>query len=262
MAAPAAAPLLIAHRLGRSAGPDSSEQALAHTLRGPATGLETDVCLTADGELVLLHDPWLAMSTTADGWIHEVTWAQLRDARLRDRDGVPTDQRLLRVDDLLDRAPADLLLQFDVKVHGDQALAARTALHLAGRLRDRGATQRSEVLSFHATACAAVAATGQRTRLIVWADHDPLGLIRWAHGHGVAGVCVEHFLLHRDLVTTLRQGGLSVATGTVNDPELARRMAALQLDAVTTDAPDRVAAAVASAAADAQLARSTAMIRG
>ena len=33
-------------------------------------GLETDVCLTADGRLVLLHDPLLTLGTTLDGWAH------------------------------------------------------------------------------------------------------------------------------------------------------------------------------------------------
>ena len=58
---------LIAHRLGREPGPDSSRAALASTLGGPVDGVETDVCLTAGGQLVLLHDPWLSTGTTASG---------------------------------------------------------------------------------------------------------------------------------------------------------------------------------------------------
>lgn len=251
-------PLLYAHRLGRDAGPDSSAAALAVTLDGPADGLETDVCMTADGELVLLHDPWLALGTTVTGWAHEVPWNPiLRDARLRDRTGEPTEERILRVDDLLDLVPTSLLLQFDVKVHGNPGLAAATARGIGGRLRDRRAEDRAEILSFHSAACAASAALGHHTRLIVWADHDPQALVRWARANGVAGVCVEHFLLHAPLIATLLDGGLSVATGTVNDPELARRVTVLGVEAITTDVPERLAAAPAH-----QLARSAAMMRG
>jgi glycerophosphoryl diester phosphodiesterase len=254
----AARPLLYAHRLGREAGPDSSAAALAATLDGPADGLETDVCMTSDGELVLLHDPWLATGTTAIGWAHELAWdLDLRHASLRDRTGQATAQRILRVDDLLDLVPRSLLLQFDVKVHGDSALAVETAQRLSKRLRDRGAEDRAEVISFHSAACVAAAAMGQRARLIVWADHDPAALARWARVNGVAGVCVEHFLLNAGLMAELVDGGLSVATGTINDPELARRVTALGVDAITTDAPRRLAAASAP-----QLALSAAMIRG
>jgi glycerophosphoryl diester phosphodiesterase len=72
-------------------------------------------------------------------------------------------------------------------------------------------------------------------------------------------VCVEHFLLHADLVAHLRDAGLSVTTGTINDPELARRVAALDVDAITTDDPARLRAA---AGPDQASARRTAMILG
>jgi glycerophosphoryl diester phosphodiesterase len=70
-------PAIIAHRLGRAYGPDSSRQALRRSLSQPLDGLETDCCLTADGQLVLLHDPLLALGTTTSGWAHERTAAQI-----------------------------------------------------------------------------------------------------------------------------------------------------------------------------------------
>jgi glycerophosphoryl diester phosphodiesterase len=52
---------------------------------------------------------------------------------------------------------------------------------------------------------------------------------------------VEHFLLSRPLIAALRRDELSVTTGTVNDAALLRRVAALGVDAVTTDDPRRCA---------------------
>ena len=73
-------PPLYAHRLGREPGPDSSRAALQATLAGPVDGLETDACLTADGRLVLLHEPWLSGPTTLRGWAHQTLWSDLRRA--------------------------------------------------------------------------------------------------------------------------------------------------------------------------------------
>jgi glycerophosphoryl diester phosphodiesterase len=75
-------PALYAHRLGRAYGPDSSAAALSRALERPLDGLETDCCLTADGELVLLHNPLLEVGTTLSGWAHERTTAQIRAGRL------------------------------------------------------------------------------------------------------------------------------------------------------------------------------------
>ena len=55
-------------------------------------------------------------------------------------------------------------------------------------------------------------------------------------------------MLSRPLVAALRRGGLSVTTGTVNDAALLRRVAALGVDAVTTDDPGALRAGLAIAA--------------
>ena len=232
---------LYAHRLGRAYGTDNSRTALAGALAADADGLETDVCLTADGGLVLLHDPWLPSGTDLEGWAHERTAAELRRARLSGGEAP------LFVDDLLAAAPRDLVLQFDIKSHADPELATRTVEALAVALA--GASERRiEVLSFASAACARAASLGLPARLVIWADYAPQALARWARRHRVVGVCVEHFLLSRPLVAALRRGGLSVTTGTVNDAALLRRVAAHGVDAVTTDDPADLRARLAAAA--------------
>ena len=88
-------PAIVAHRLGRAYGPDSSRAALNRSIEQHVDGLETDCCLTADGELVLLHDPLLELSTTLTGWAHEHTAAQITAGRLRQRDGTPSEEHPL-----------------------------------------------------------------------------------------------------------------------------------------------------------------------
>ncbi len=227
---------LYAHRLGRAYGPDNSAGALAGALAAGVDGLETDVCLTADGGLVLLHDPWLPVSTQLEGFAHERSAKELRRAGL------------MTLDELLAAAPPALALQLDVKAHADPALAARTVEVLATRLR--GARRRRvELLSFTVAACERAAELGLPARLVVWADYAPAALARWARRHRVGGVCVEHFLLSAPLVDALRGAGLSLTTGTVNDRVLLERVLRFAPDAVTTDAPHALRAGVSSLAA-------------
>ena len=240
-------PPLYAHRLGRAYGPDSSAAALIGALTAGVEGLETDVCLTADGELVLLHDPYLPLGTGLEGFAHERTSHELRQARLRDRHGRLSAEAPLFLDDLLATAPADVVLQLEVKAHADPALAGRTVDALAEYLRDRARDRRFEVLSFEAATCARAAKLGFPARLVVWADYAPAALARWARRHGVGGVCVEHFLLSPPLMARLRRGGLSVSTGTLNDRALLDRVLPLHPDAVTSDRPHCLRAAPASA---------------
>ncbi len=230
-------PPLYAHRLGRDPGPDCSRAALRATLAGPVDGLEVDVCLTADRRLVLLHDPWLGAGTTAEGWAHRTPWRTLRTARLRDRTGAPTGETPMLLEELLDAAPPELVLQVEIKAHGDLALTRATAAAVSRLVTAPADRERLEVLSFQVAGCEEAVRQGLRARLVAWADYAPDALGRWAQRAGVGGVCLEHFLLHAALVERLRGHGLSVSTGTINDPELAARAAALGVDAITTDRP-------------------------
>jgi glycerophosphoryl diester phosphodiesterase len=231
-------PPLYAHRLGRAYGPDSSTNALAGALNAGVDGLETDVCLTADGQLALLHDPLLPLGTTLTGWANERTAAEIARARILGRDGEPTAETPLTLDQLLARAPADLPIQVEVKAHADPELARLTAEAVCERYRRGRERRRLELISFHSVACATAAAYGFRSTLVIWAEYTPEALAAWAVSRGVTGVSVEHFLLSPTLVSVFRLAGLRVNTGTINDAELLARTAGLASpDAVCTDRP-------------------------
>ena len=230
-------PCLYAHRLGRAYGPDSSRAALTRALRAPIAGVETDCCLTADGELVLLHDPLLDLCTTLSGWAHHRTAAEIVNGRLRHRDGTPSAERPLLLDELLELVPPPLTIQLEIKAHGDAELARRTTLAVCARLADHPARGRIEILSFWTEACELAAHLGFRARLVIIAGHEIRALAAWARRMGLHGVCVEHFLVTPAVVQPLRAAGLSVTTGTVNHGALLALLLPLELDAITTDAP-------------------------
>jgi glycerophosphoryl diester phosphodiesterase len=228
---------LIAHRLGSAYGPDNSETALRRSLSGPLEGLETDVCLTADGELVLLHDPLLPLGTTLAGWAHERRLEELLEGSLLNPGGEPAGEPPLTLERLLDYAPLDLIVQVEVKTQSNPELARRTAAAICDRYARSPQRERLEVISFHTDACEVAAAAGFRTRLVIWADYAPEMLAGWALRHGVSGVKVEHFLLSDHLVGILRAAGITVSTGTVNDVELLDDVLRAQPRCITTDRP-------------------------
>jgi glycerophosphoryl diester phosphodiesterase len=233
---------LIAHRCGRGYGPESSRRALGAALAGgPLGGVETDVCLTGDGALACLHDPYLPLGTTLTGWAHERSAADVLAGRLLDGERRASVERPLLVDEVLDLVPPGLTVQVDVKAHADAALARRTVDALAAVLARRRDADRVEVLSFHAAAVERAVSHGLAGRLVIWADYVPAALARWAADLTLRGVCVEHFLLAQPLVAALRDAGLSVATGTVNHAAFAERALAYAPDALTTDRPHQLA---------------------
>lgn len=114
------------------------------------------------------------------------------------------------------------------------------------------ARARTEILSFFTSACELAADRGFRTRLIIIADYRIDALASWAQTARLHGVCVEHFLLSPALVGTLRASGLSVSTGTINHPALLAGLLPLGLDAITSDTPAELRAALAASEARAR----------
>lgn len=67
--ASASRPLIYGHRGCRGLRPENTLPAFLHALEWPIDGLELDVVLSADGEVVVSHEPWLnaAICTAPDG---------------------------------------------------------------------------------------------------------------------------------------------------------------------------------------------------
>ncbi len=253
-------PSIYAHRLGAAYGPDSSRAALTRTLERRVDGLETDCCLTADGDIVLLHDPLLQLDTDLSGWAHQHRATEIAAGRLRDGTGRLSREKPLRLAELLELVPEGMALQLEIKAHADPALACETTRAVCRQLARQQTPHRVEIISFFTSACELAAELGFAARAIIIADYGIEELADWARRRGVGGVCVEHFLLSPSLVDTLQAAGLSVTTGTINHPELLPLLLGLGLDAITTDAPhellDALGAMTRGAPAPADAARS------
>ncbi len=72
-------PLIIAHRGASALAPENTMAAfqLAHTLG--ADGIELDVMLSKDEELVVIHDATVDRTTNGSGRVNEIKWRTLRE---------------------------------------------------------------------------------------------------------------------------------------------------------------------------------------
>jgi glycerophosphoryl diester phosphodiesterase len=233
-------PRFVAHRFGRAYGPDSSPQALEVALARPVDGVETDCCLTADAQIVLIHEPLLPLSVSLEGWAAERSAEEICGSRILAADGAPSSQSPLRLQNLLERIRGrDLIVQLEVKSIVDSALAVRTAVRLCELLADQDdvPADRLEILSFWPEACAAAAAHGFSSRPIVACAYAPERLVEWLVDHGIGGLVLEARYFAEEVIDVCHEAGVSVASGLVNDVALLERVLQFAPDAVTSDDP-------------------------
>lgn len=101
-------PVPLAHRGGGKEVTENSRTALEHTRRLGYRVIETDVHLTADGVVVLQHDPRIDRTLNGSGLLGDMTWQQV--ALLRDGAG----HRPVRLSEALSDYP-DLVFNIDLK---------------------------------------------------------------------------------------------------------------------------------------------------
>jgi glycerophosphoryl diester phosphodiesterase len=83
-------PIALAHRGGASLAPENTIAAFGMATALGIRYLETDVRITADGELACFHDATLGRVTDGRGPVARHTLAQLRRLRVLEREPIPT----------------------------------------------------------------------------------------------------------------------------------------------------------------------------
>lgn len=127
-------PLLSAHRGG--AGPNYPENCLATmqaTVHHAWSMLEMDLHPCKDGTIVLMHDPTLDRTSNGKGAIVDHTLAELRELRLKDRQGKLTDYRIPTLDEVFEWARGKTIIVLDKKdVPATEVAKLITAHHAEG----------------------------------------------------------------------------------------------------------------------------------
>ena len=110
-------PLILAHRGGRGEYDDNAAGAFADALAHGILGAETDVRLSKDGHLIIMHDATVDRTTNGTGPVAEKTLAELIALRLkRSGEHVPTFRQFCEVY----RGRADVDIEIEMKLHGDE----------------------------------------------------------------------------------------------------------------------------------------------
>lgn len=108
-----------AHRGCSQRYPENTQTAFEHAMAlKELTGIETDIQLTRDGELVIIHDERVDRTTDGTGWVKDFSLAELKKLRIDAGDG--RTETILTAAELLDLLQSrlqagNLLLNIELK---------------------------------------------------------------------------------------------------------------------------------------------------
>ncbi len=227
---------MLGHRGARHAAPENTLAAFEVARQEGADGIELDVRLDADGEVIVLHDPTLTRVTQGAATRHAEDISSSALARL----DVGSGERVPLLADVLDWAHhsgqrVNIELKSDVRRH--MLLLERVA-----RVIGRAHLPELIFSSFHPYF---VWWLGNRLPTLprAWIVHDKQRILKYAPGLSQLGANAlhpQHTLVTPERIARLKARGLLVNVWTVNDPSRARQLAELGVDAIISDNPGRV----------------------
>ena len=249
LAASAGAPgtRVAAHRGGAALWPENSLLAFRSALALGVDALELDLHLTADGEVVVLHDPTLERTSTGRGAVRDTMLADLASVRLKTPEGAATAERvptLAQVLDLVAQSSSELLPEIKLDAHRQRYDGIEEKV--LALIRARGLLARTTIQAFQGDTIRRLRELEPAARTMLLVGRGDVGrdrarpaeAVRRARELGATDLGMNHRLIDADVVAAARAAGIRLAAWTVNDETDIRRMIDLGVDLVMSDRPD------------------------
>ena len=145
-------PLISAHRGGPAKGfPENCTATFANTIKYHPAIIETDIALSKDSVLVMMHDNTLERTTTGKGKIGDYTYDELQNFFLQDNEGNPTLFKIETLDEVLQWGKNKVIFTLDIKKGVPMEMIVEA-------IRYNRAERFATIITYNATQAAEVAA--------------------------------------------------------------------------------------------------------
>jgi glycerophosphoryl diester phosphodiesterase len=231
---------VIAHRGASGYAPENTMAAFRRAVELGATFIETDLQLTRDAYLVAMHDDTLDRTTSGSGAVSRFTRAELSELDAGAWRGAEfAGERIPTLEEVLAFAlEHDVIFYLELKSMGTWG-AVET---LVGAIERARAASNVVVISFDAPTIEAVMRRDRMLMTGILFDRADAEIARKTVRIGARQLAPRGNLVTPELLAEARAVDLQVVTWTINKPEDMRRLAAVAVNGIITDYPDRLAA--------------------
>ncbi|HEX3021087.1 MAG TPA: glycerophosphodiester phosphodiesterase [Lachnospiraceae bacterium] len=230
--------LVWAHRGASGYAPENTLVAFQKAIELGADGIELDVQMTKDGELVIIHDETVKRVSNAKGWVKDYTFEEIRKLNVNKKFPeygevvIPTLEEVYSL--MLD---TDLTINVELKngiVFYDNL--EESIIELTKRM---GLWERVTFSSFNHYSVMKLKKLDPFTQVGFLYEDGYIDMPDYALKHGV---CALHPALYNlqypDLIRDCKDKGIAIRTWTVNGIEEMRMLCENRIDAIITNYPD------------------------
>lgn len=230
--------IIIAHRGASGVAPENTLAAMDLAIRYGCQGIETDLQLTKDGEVVVFHDWSVERTTNGRGDIKDLTLDELLTLDAGSWFSKEfKNEKILTLESLIKFTPKNLLLNLEIKSKtlDNRGIEEKVVRFLEAHNR----IENTIISSFNHKSLERVQDLNSEIKLgILYEAYliDPIDSLKPSK-LDIYSIHPCYYYVDRDLIEDAHKNNLKVYSWTVNDIKSAMQVKALDIDGVITNFP-------------------------
>jgi glycerophosphoryl diester phosphodiesterase len=224
--------LKIGHRGAKSTVAENTLASFQKAIDFGCDGIELDVHLSADGEIIVIHDETVHRTSNGKGFIKDLSLPQLKNLRIDDMHEIPT------LAEVFDQANKNHLINIEIKVE----TVTKPVIRLIEKYIAKNQWKYHHFLisSFDWTALKAIREANPEIPLGVLTETDLDLAIGFAEFIKAETIHPYFHLLTPENVRQMQKKGFGVFPWTVNEYADIEKIKSFKVNGIITDFPERL----------------------
>ena len=224
--------LKIGHRGAKGYEPENTFVSFQKALDMQVDGIELDVHLSADGEIIVIHDESIDRTTNGKGFVNTLSLRELNAFRIDGKSEIPTLQEVF---DLINQ---DCFINIELKSY---EVTNKVVSLIEKYVTKKGwKYDRFLVSSFDWNALQQVAFLNDKIPIGVLTETDLELALAFAKFIQAKSIHPHFHLLTKENTAQMQEKGLQVFPWTINELEDIQKIKTFNVNGIITDFPNRI----------------------
>ncbi|WP_188051406.1 glycerophosphodiester phosphodiesterase family protein [Flavobacterium sp. GP15] len=224
--------LKIGHRGAKGFEPENTLISFQKALDLKVDGIELDVHLSLDDELIVIHDETIDRTTNGNGFVKTLSLSELKAFRINNEHEIPT---LIEVLDLVNQ---NCLVNIELKSY---ETAEKIVVLIEKYVSEKNWKYNQFIVSsFDWNALQQVRFLSEEIHIGVLTETDLDLALAFAKFIQARSIHPHFHLLNKENVSKIQSKGIHVFPWTINEPEDIEKIKQYNINGIITDFPDRI----------------------
>jgi glycerophosphoryl diester phosphodiesterase len=224
--------LKIGHRGAKGYEPENTLIAFQKAIDLGCDGIELDVWLTIDDQVVVIHDEKIDRTTNGKGFVNQMKLSELKTFLIDDKHTIPT------LDEVFELINNNIFINIELKSY---ETVEKVVELIEKYVQEKNKNYNNFIISsFDWNALQQVRFLNDKIQIGVLTATDLDLAFSFAKFIKAKTINPYFHLLNEENVAKMQEKGFEIHTWTVNEIEDIEKMKALKVDGIISDFPDRI----------------------